>query len=342
MAYRETISNELRFKIFKRDNFTCQYCGRKAPDVEIQIDHIVSVFSGGDNRASNLITACYKCNLGKLCARVEEKEDKESIEEFEKNRLSRMSKYSYYTNYICKVMKNANIKLPKRKIDKFTAVNFSNDEEFNNFKKIFYEKSPEEVLHIIEDCFYKKLKYSTYTKCYTEERKTLLEKYEINSLMDSEFLLQIHYLMRDYWCDYSVKYTEYVMQIAEYFEDKYQENNYMKIGKIDKQKLFEISNILLCLTEFIKEKDERMIDCFKFIDEYFEQNENIQFHVFIAECIEKYMSKSGWDVSERAEKPKENFSENEKKIIDQKELDKTYRTVKRTFGVPESLRNKRL
>lgn len=33
MAKRKTVSNELRFEVFKRDKFTCQYCGRKAPDV---------------------------------------------------------------------------------------------------------------------------------------------------------------------------------------------------------------------------------------------------------------------------------------------------------------------
>lgn len=25
------ISKKIRFEVFKRDNFTCQYCGRKAP-----------------------------------------------------------------------------------------------------------------------------------------------------------------------------------------------------------------------------------------------------------------------------------------------------------------------
>lgn len=40
MAYRESISLELRFKILKRDNFTCQYCGKKAPDVELELNYI--------------------------------------------------------------------------------------------------------------------------------------------------------------------------------------------------------------------------------------------------------------------------------------------------------------
>ena len=30
---RRAVSKKLRFEIFKRDSFTCQYCGRKAPDV---------------------------------------------------------------------------------------------------------------------------------------------------------------------------------------------------------------------------------------------------------------------------------------------------------------------
>ena len=32
---------KLRFEILKRDNFTCQYCGRKAPVVELQIEYIL-------------------------------------------------------------------------------------------------------------------------------------------------------------------------------------------------------------------------------------------------------------------------------------------------------------
>ena len=30
---RRAVSKKLRFEVFKRDSFTCQYCGRKAPDI---------------------------------------------------------------------------------------------------------------------------------------------------------------------------------------------------------------------------------------------------------------------------------------------------------------------
>jgi hypothetical protein len=62
---RKSISMRLRFKIFKRDDFTCQYCGRKAPDVELQVDHIIPVSKGGTNDKNNLITSCQKCNIEK-------------------------------------------------------------------------------------------------------------------------------------------------------------------------------------------------------------------------------------------------------------------------------------
>lgn len=62
---RKTISKKTRFEVFKRDNFTCQYCGRMAPDVILEIDHINSVKNGGDNSIINLITSCFECNRGK-------------------------------------------------------------------------------------------------------------------------------------------------------------------------------------------------------------------------------------------------------------------------------------
>lgn len=65
MAEREPIGKKLRFEIFKRDSFTCRYCGKKAPDVVLEIDHIMPVAKGGDNSILNLVTSCYDCNHGK-------------------------------------------------------------------------------------------------------------------------------------------------------------------------------------------------------------------------------------------------------------------------------------
>lgn len=62
---RKPLSKNLRFEVFKRDYFTCQYCGRKAPEVVLHVDHITPIADGGTNDIMNLVTSCQDCNLGK-------------------------------------------------------------------------------------------------------------------------------------------------------------------------------------------------------------------------------------------------------------------------------------
>lgn len=62
---RKSLGKKTRFEVFKRDSFTCQYCGGKAPDVVLHVDHIRPVADGGSNDIVNLATACVACNLGK-------------------------------------------------------------------------------------------------------------------------------------------------------------------------------------------------------------------------------------------------------------------------------------
>ena len=69
---RKSLSNKLRFEVLKRDGFTCQYCGAKAPDVQLEVDHIYPVKLGGKNELDNLITACRRCNHGKLATPLED------------------------------------------------------------------------------------------------------------------------------------------------------------------------------------------------------------------------------------------------------------------------------
>lgn len=65
MSNRKPISKRQRWQILERDGFACRYCGRKAPDVTLEIDHMKPVVGGGCNCQSNLITACFDCNRGK-------------------------------------------------------------------------------------------------------------------------------------------------------------------------------------------------------------------------------------------------------------------------------------
>lgn len=65
MKTRESIGVALRFYILRRDNYTCQYCGARAPDAALHVEHRTPVAEGGTNDPENLCAACVRCNLGK-------------------------------------------------------------------------------------------------------------------------------------------------------------------------------------------------------------------------------------------------------------------------------------
>ena len=50
-------------EIFRRDRYTCQYCGTKAKG--LTIDHVIPRYRGGQHSWSNLVTACPECNRKK-------------------------------------------------------------------------------------------------------------------------------------------------------------------------------------------------------------------------------------------------------------------------------------
>ena len=62
---RKPLSKKTRFEVFKRDGFSCQYCGEHPPKVILHVDHIDPVALGGSNHMDNLITSCQPCNSGK-------------------------------------------------------------------------------------------------------------------------------------------------------------------------------------------------------------------------------------------------------------------------------------
>ena len=88
---RTKLSNGVRFEVFKRDSFRCQYCGRSAPDVILECDHIIPVASGGTNDLINLVTSCRDCNRGKGKREISDKTalslQKEQLEDLNEMRI---------------------------------------------------------------------------------------------------------------------------------------------------------------------------------------------------------------------------------------------------------------
>lgn len=62
---QKNISKRLRFLILKRDDFTCKYCWRKAPNVILHIDHVKPYSKWWLTEEKNLVTSCADCNLWK-------------------------------------------------------------------------------------------------------------------------------------------------------------------------------------------------------------------------------------------------------------------------------------
>ena len=88
---RKSLSPKTRFEVFKRDSFTCQYCGGKAPDVILRADHIHPVAGGGGDDMLNLLTACFTCNSGKGARRLtdtsEVEKQRRMLEELNERRI---------------------------------------------------------------------------------------------------------------------------------------------------------------------------------------------------------------------------------------------------------------
>ena len=90
-----SIPTRLRYEILKRDHFTCQYCGRSAPDVELHVDHLYPHALGGDNDPFNLIASCVQCNLGKSSYPLSEKALKEKQDGIAHRMIDYHRKFGY-------------------------------------------------------------------------------------------------------------------------------------------------------------------------------------------------------------------------------------------------------
>lgn len=54
-----------RQNIFLRDQSTCQYCNKRLPRSELNLDHVIPRAQGGRTTWENVVCSCIKCNLRK-------------------------------------------------------------------------------------------------------------------------------------------------------------------------------------------------------------------------------------------------------------------------------------
>lgn len=54
-----------RRNVFKRDKYTCQYCGKQPGTPDLTIDHVLPRAQGGQSSWENCVLACFQCNSRK-------------------------------------------------------------------------------------------------------------------------------------------------------------------------------------------------------------------------------------------------------------------------------------
>lgn len=184
---RKSISKKIRFEVFKRDSFKCQYCGNSSPGVTLHVDHIEPISKGGDNSILNLITSCESCNLGKSDNRLSDDsavlKQKEQLDALNKRReqLQMMIKWreeikdidDQYVNDFCDVysdlvqgwsLNEQGIKIVKSLIRKYSysnvmeALNISVDKlEFDERSNVTQNSASQVLTNISKIAAFKKL-----------------------------------------------------------------------------------------------------------------------------------------------------------------------------------------
>ena len=65
LPYRIQSVRFSRVNVFVRDNYHCQYCGKKYPRSTLTLDHVIPVVQGGKKSWDNIVTCCKSCNQKK-------------------------------------------------------------------------------------------------------------------------------------------------------------------------------------------------------------------------------------------------------------------------------------
>ena len=141
------ITKKIRFEVFKRDGFACQYCGKHPPETTLEIDHVQPKSKKGSDDINNLITSCFDCNRGKN--NIELKTIPNSLQENKEILQEREKQYLEYHKLLAKINKRVS-----SEINQVTVIfeNYFPERTFtDSFKKGSIKKFIEK-LNIFEVC----------------------------------------------------------------------------------------------------------------------------------------------------------------------------------------------
>ena len=68
---RKALSKDMRREVYEMYGGHCAYCGREIDIKDMQVDHIQSIYLGGEDKLSNYCPACRSCNFYKSTMSVE-------------------------------------------------------------------------------------------------------------------------------------------------------------------------------------------------------------------------------------------------------------------------------
>jgi hypothetical protein len=139
-------------KYLESINLQCQYCGKSAPDVVLEIDHIKPVAKDGDNDIMNLITSCFDCNRGKRDKSLDDNsivlKQKRQLEELQERR-EQLDMLIDWRTELSKVKDDATRKMSEFWSELVPGYSL-NDVGLNNLKKLIKKFSYQEVIDAME------------------------------------------------------------------------------------------------------------------------------------------------------------------------------------------------
>lgn len=175
---RKSISKKIRFEVFKRDKFTCQYCGKKAPDVILEVDHVKPKSKGGDDGILNFITSCYECNRGKRDIQLDDQnalqKQRKQMEEVQERReqIELMFKWQESLRNLDKDILTQVIGCIENKISTFSL----NENGKRTIEKLINKFNLVDIFEAIELSAIKYLKYDTSNKLIQESVEDFINK----------------------------------------------------------------------------------------------------------------------------------------------------------------------